>query len=179
MPRTKSSSGGEPPDIPVEPALPAQLRHDLRGLIAAATTNIEYLRDLPDLPGEAPEVLVEIENVLRLAANVVEHAGPARDPRAVVEVDLRALFWIARRRGAAIVVDATLAPFTVRGSLSSLHALVDAIAGCAIEGSISVDQAFGVHGLDPVKALGVVSGGTTLPVTLHLLADGSIEIRRR
>lgn len=105
--------------------------HDVRSVLAAATTNVEFV-SASVLTDEQREVLVEIDHEIRLAADVIEIVSANRDEHRAIVLDLRALLWVARRSGAPIVVDATTAPFPVRGPYGALSALVEALASIAI-----------------------------------------------
>ena len=110
-----------------------QLFHDLRGVIAAAHANVDYLRER-GLSSELDGVALEIAHELRLVADVIGQLGQ-RDPDRLVEVDLRALLWLAARSGARVRLDPTAPPFMVHGRASATGALVDAIVEAVAPGA--------------------------------------------
>jgi hypothetical protein len=136
-----------------------QLFHDLRGVIAAANANVEYLREQGVSPALDP-VCVEISHELRLVADVIALLG-ARDPERSVELDLRAMLWLAGRSGpssAPVRIDPTAPPFPVRGRASVIGALVDGIVRAVAPGahvSLAVfddGSRCAVHGLELGRA---------------------------
>jgi hypothetical protein len=137
-----------------------QLFHDLRGVIAAAHANVEYLRE-QGLPLELASVVDEISCELRLVADAISQLGTC-DPERHVELDLRALLWFAARHGARLRIDPTAPPFVVRGSAGALSALVEALGRAVAPGGhgtleVAVKQGARatctVHGLDRGAAL--------------------------
>jgi hypothetical protein len=110
-----------------------QLFHDLRGVIAAAHANVEYLRE-QGVSQELEPVCAEIAHELQLVADVIAQLG-ARDPDRRVELDLRAQLWLLARSGARVRIDPTAPPFVVRGTMVMLGALVDAIASAVAPGA--------------------------------------------
>lgn len=150
--------------------------HDVRSLLAAAVTNVEYLQS-GELPAETREVVREVEHEIRLAADVIEVVTARRDHDRVVELDLRALLWVARRSGAPILVDATTAPFFVRGRHAELQALVDAILPTVATGrtaSVTTEAAdrCAVSPVDPERA-GRLARDLLLPLGLTARVDGT------
>lgn len=113
-----------------------QLFHDLRGVIAAAHANVEYLRE-QGLPEELGGVVDEISHELRLVADAITQLG-SRDPERQVELDLRALLWFAARQGARMRIDPTAAPFVVRGRAATVNELVDALGRAVAPGAHGV-----------------------------------------
>jgi hypothetical protein len=144
----------------IAPADPTEVQrrglwHDVRSLLAAATTNAEYMATLPDMPTEAVEVAREVQNELRLATDIIALVSSMRDPDALVELDFRAVIWLGRRTGHRILVDATVAPFVVRGRHASILALADAALESVVPGKparLDIDgDSLLVVGLDPVR----------------------------
>jgi len=144
----------------IAPADPIEVQrrglwHDVRSLLAAATTNVEYMGTLPDMPREAVDVAREVQNELRLATDVIALVSSMRDPDAIVELDFRAIIWLGRRTGNRILVDATVAPFLVRGRHGSILTLADlaleaVVAGRPARLDLEGDKLL-VVGLDPAR----------------------------
>jgi hypothetical protein len=159
-------------------ALTRQIGHDLRGLLAAATTNIEYIRELPTLPRDALPVTHEIEHELRLAADVIELLASPHDPVRPIEIDLRGFFWLQRRSGGFITLDATMPPFVVRGPFAAIEELVAAIGAASSEDTaLEIDgTSMRVRGLDraAAEALAKKPHGLSLDVTLR--SDGVLVL---
>lgn len=132
-----------------------QLFHDLRGVIAAANANVEFVRE-QGVAEELLPVIGEISHELRLVADVISQLGQ-RDPDRVVELDLRALLWLSARSGARMRIDPTAPPFAVRGRASVIGSLVDALGRAVAPGAHATLEvtagACGVHGLDRGEAL--------------------------
>lgn len=158
-----------------------QLLHDLRGVIAAANANVEYMRE-QGLEGELRAVADEITFELRLVADVISQMGQ-RDPERVVELDLRALLWLAARSGAHMRIDPTAPPFLVQGRAGTIGALIDALGRAVApgaHGTIAVDPAARsckVSGLDQGDAL---SEAEKIAVELGLRAhheQGALVLR--
>jgi hypothetical protein len=178
-PRGASPAGAS--DDEVE-ALRRALWHDVRSVLAAATTNVEYIGGLADMPGEAIEVVREIEHELRLAADVIDLVTARRDADRVVEIDVRALVWLARRSGGRIVVDVTGAPFPVRAPYARLLALTELLLACVPEGATAqmrvADGLLQIDGADldeaGFAALDLSSFGIDVAGT-----DAGIVIRRK
>jgi hypothetical protein len=123
-----ASAGGEArQELPRAPEL-AGLGHDLRSLLAAATTNLEFVRVSEGLEGEPADILAEVDRELRLAADVLELVTSSRPLERVSAVDLRAAFWLARRVGGRVVVDAASEPFPVRANVAALLDWVSELA---------------------------------------------------
>lgn len=123
-----ASTGAEPrPELPRAPEL-AGLGHDLRSLLAAATTNLEFVRVSEGLEGEPADILAEVDCELRLAADVLELVTSSRPLERVSAVDLRAAFWLARRVGGRVVVDAASEPFPIRVNVAALLGWVTELA---------------------------------------------------
>jgi hypothetical protein len=114
-------------ELPRAPQLSA-LGHDLRSLLAAATTNLEFVRVSEGLEGEPADILAEVDHELRLAADVIEFVTSSRSLDRVSAVDLRAAFWLARRAGGRVVVDAAAEPYPVRASVAPLLAWISALS---------------------------------------------------
>src|SRR5258708_25656939 len=110
------------------------LWHDVRSLLAAATTNVEYLSTLAGVPAEGIEVAREIENEIRLATGIIEMVSSERDPQTIVELDLRVVLWLTRTSGVRIVVDATLPPSIIRGPFGAVMKLSDGIVAAIAPG---------------------------------------------
>lgn len=125
--RTNGVGEAEPYELPRAPQLSA-LGHDLRSLLAAATTNLEFVRVSEGLEGEPADILAEVDHELRLAADVIEFVTSSRALERVSAVDLRAAFWLARRAGGRVVVDAAAEPYPVRASVSALLAWISALS---------------------------------------------------
>ncbi len=119
------------------------LWHDVRSVLGAVLANVEYVT-AQELPATSRTALREVEHEVRLVADIVEIVSARRDPDATLELDLRALLWIARRSGGSIVVDATVTPFLVRGPFRVIEGLVQAL-GAAATGGAGVGGAMG-HG---------------------------------
>ncbi len=126
-PKGANVSGEARPELPRAPEL-AGLGHDLRSLLAAATTNLEFVRVSEGLEGEPADILAEVDRELRLAADVLELVTSSRPAERVSAVDLRAAFWLARRVGGRVVVDAASEPFPIRVNVAALLAWVAELA---------------------------------------------------
>ena len=161
--------------------LTRQIGHDLRGLLAAATTNIEYLRELEGMPEVGIPVTHEIEHELRLAADVLELLASPHDPVRPIEIDLRGFFWLARRAGGFITLDATMPPFLVRGPFAAVEKLVAAIGAAASERTTLEidDSSFRVLNLDPRAAEQIARGEHGLDLDFTLRPDGALVLCRR
>jgi hypothetical protein len=117
------------------------LFHDVRGVLGAAASNIDFLRArlvTVSVGEEASPVLDEIAHELRLVSDVIALAGSADDR--VVELDLRAVLFFAR--GARpLAIDATHPPFIVRARRSELLAFAsDAIAAASRDAAVVVSE---------------------------------------
>jgi hypothetical protein len=121
--RPTDATEGDAPELPRAPQLSA-LGHDLRSLLAAATTNLEFVRVSEGLDGEPADILAEVDHELRLAADVIEFVTSSRPLDRVSAVDLRAAFWLARRSGGRVVVDAAAEPWPVRAHVAALLAWI-------------------------------------------------------
>lgn len=122
------------------------LFHDVRGVLGAAASNVDFLRSRAAAPDVSP-VLDEIAHELRLVADVIALAG-ASDDR-VVELDVRALLFFARGTR-SFAVDATHAPFVVRAHRSALVAFASEVVDAASRGA-AVEVSGGaclLHGLE-------------------------------
>ncbi|MEO7093822.1 MAG: hypothetical protein ABI175_11270 [Polyangiales bacterium] len=161
-------------------ALTRQIGHDLRGLLAAATTNIEYIRELAGFPEDGVAVTQEIENELRLTADVIELLASPHDAARAIEIDLRGFFWLARRSGGFITLDATMPPFLVRGPFGAIEKLVAAIGAASSEGTTLEidDSSLRVRGLDRAKAEALTRVEHGLRLSLELRADGVLVLCR-
>lgn len=106
------------------------LAHDLRGVIAAAASNIEFVRAHP-LGDELGAALAETGNELRVASDVVAILG-AHGDRAL-EVDLRAAILVFRGTS-ALAVDATEPPFTAHGTADALAIAAQELCAVAPRG---------------------------------------------
>jgi hypothetical protein len=175
---SKPPAEGEP--MPSH-ALTRQIGHDLRGLLAAATTNIEYIRELEKLPRDAVPVTHEIEHELRLAADVIELLASPHDPARAIEFDLRAFFWLARRAGGFITLDATMPPFPVRGPFAAIEELVTAIGAASFEGTtLEIEPGtMRLRGLDRAAAEALARREHRLDLDLSVRADGVLLLCRR
>ena len=136
------------------------LLHDLRGVIAAAGANVEYLREQGS-PEHLSPVLDEIAHELRLVADAIALLGE-RDPDRRIELDLRALLWVAAREGARMRIDPTAPPFVVRGPAATVTAFVDALVPAVAPGA---------HGELEV----VVKGASSTCVVRGLDAGASLD----
>jgi hypothetical protein len=94
------------------------LAHDLRGVIAAAASNIEFVRAQP-IGDEIGVALTETAHELRVASDIVALLGA--QPDRTLEIDLRAAI-LAFRGESALAVDATEPPFAARGTSTALAA---------------------------------------------------------
>jgi hypothetical protein len=153
------------------------LFHDLRGILAAASSNVEFVRTREPASAVAP-VLDEIAHELRLVADVIAIIG-ADDDR-VLEVDLRALLLVAR--GArSFAIDATTPPFPLRAHRSALSAFAAAMIdlssrGAAIE--VSADSCT-VRGLNPDRILELCDAAALAEAsTVATVEGGSLILRR-
>lgn len=178
---SKPFVGGVPDDAKPSHTLTRQIGHDLRGLLAAATTNIEYLRELEGMPEGAIPVTQEIEHELRLAADVLELLASPHDPVRPIEIDLRGFFWLARRNGGFITLDATMPPFLVRGPFASVERLVaDIVAAASERTALEIDESsLRVIGLEPPAANQIARGEHGLDLDLTVRADGALVLCRR
>jgi hypothetical protein len=127
VPKGANAAGEARQELPRAPEL-AGLGHDLRSLLAAATTNLEFVRVSEGLEGEPADILAEVDRELRLAADVLELVTSSRPPERVSAVDLRAAFWLARRVGGRVVVDAASEPFPIRANVAALLSWVSELA---------------------------------------------------
>ncbi len=180
---TSSAQSSRPKAI--APADPEEIQrralwHDVRSVLAAASTNVEYMATLPGMPEEAAEVAREVQNELRLATDVIALVSSMRDPDAIVELDFRAVIWLGRRTGNRILVDATVQPFLVRGRHASILALADAALEGVVPGRPARLDVEGdtllIVGLDPACARAVADrpdAGLSIEVTLR---DDSVVV---
>ena len=122
--KLRAASADEPPSREVHAQ---NVWHDVRSVLAAATTNVEYLSSIPGVSTEVAEVSREVEHELRLAASVIELATAQPAPGQFAEIDLRAMLWLARRAGGRVVVDASSPPFLLRGTYESIQMVTEAI----------------------------------------------------
>lgn len=112
------------------------LAHDLRGVIAAAASNVEFVRAHP-LSDELAAALVESSNELRVASDVVALLGGSAQSDRALEVDLRAVVLVFRGEG-ALAVDATEAPFAMRGTPSALATAAQHLCAIASRGRVRI-----------------------------------------
>lgn len=109
--------------------------HDLRGLIAAASSNIEFVRGHA-IGEELALALVESGHELRIASDVV--ALLAAHGERPLEVDVRAAVLV--HRGAhATAVDATDPPFLLRGSANELATFAQQLCEMAPRGRVRIE----------------------------------------
>lgn len=144
-----------------------QLFHDLRGVIAAAHANVEYLRE-QGMPDEVTSVIDEIAHELRLVADAITQLG-ARDPERQVELDLRALLWFAARQGARMRIDPTAPPFVVRGRAATVTAFTDALGRAVAPGG---------HGTLEVVASKARTTCTVLGLDRGAALDESVKLAK-
>ena len=131
------------------------LAHDLRSLLAAATTNLEYTESIEGMPPEAVEVVAEVRHELRLLADVLDVYAGAHASDRVVELDLRAPLWLARSRK-RIIIDPTTPPWLVRGAFGAIQALASAILSAVHESrETRVDVRASSFILSQVEPLGI------------------------
>ncbi|MBI2392153.1 MAG: hypothetical protein HYV09_21365 [Deltaproteobacteria bacterium] len=161
---------------PPDPTARRALWHDLRGVLAAAHANVEFI-GAAAIPEELRPVLEEIEHELRLVSDVIAQLG-ARDASRTVDVDLRALLWFAARSGARTRIDPTARPFLVHGRASDVAALVDAIVAAVAPGAVGTldtEQATcTVHGLDGDAAHAAVAAAKAVGLGANVKGDALI-----
>lgn len=161
---------------PPDPTARRALWHDLRGVLAAAHANVEFI-GAAAVPDELRPVLAEIEHELRLVSDVIGQLG-ARDENRTVDVDLRALLWFAARSGARTRIDPTARPFLVHGRACDVAALVDAIVAAVAPGAVGTldtEQAgCTVHGLDVDQAHGAVAAARAIGLDANVAGDALI-----
>ena len=120
------------------------LAHDLRGAIAAASSNIDFVR-AQELTPDVQAALEESQRGLRLASDVIAILGTSGERP--LEVDLRALLLIHRGAG-ALAIDSTEPPFLVTGELAALSSL--GITLCTIGSRARVRSQADRCALEPV-----------------------------
>ena len=149
------------------------LFHDVRGVLAAASSNVEFARARAE--GELQPVLAEIEHELRLVSDVIALTGSS-DPERVLEVDLRALLFFARD-ARPFAIDATQPPFLVTGKRSALASFAEAIIAATRRGGLDVIRdACSVRGIDAALAEHLVCPDERVCSTVE---GGSLILRRR
>jgi hypothetical protein len=148
------------------------LAHDLRGVIAAAASNIEYART-QSLPEDVVAALNESANELRVASDVIALLG-AQSER-VLEIDLRAAILVHRAES-AIAVDATQAPFLLNATAGAIAALGKHLAALAPRGRLKTEPAqCTLAPVDGVPATAVLSAANLD----GSLTDGTLSLRPR
>ncbi|GAC1601321.1 MAG: hypothetical protein NVS3B20_22020 [Polyangiales bacterium] len=175
--------------VGIAPADPLEMArrglwHDVRSVLAAATTNVEYIAALGKLSAEGIEVAREIENELRFVMAVIELVTSQRSPDTVVEIDLRSIFWLARRSGGRLLVNATLPAFLVRGAFGDILAFAQTLEGCVpkgntagVEGNADVLQ---VRDLDQQLASRAIVAqlAQKIPLGIQLTESGDLVLSR-
>ncbi len=154
------------------------LFHDVRGVLGAAASNIEFLR-ARDLGTEAAPVLDEVAHELRLVSDVIALVGSAVEDR-VVEIDLRAALFV-QRASRPFSIDGTGAPFPVcasrRAILEFAAAMLDASSrGAGIRVS---DNGCTVHGLDRGALDGLRAAAVVAESSLVATVEDEALILRR
>jgi hypothetical protein len=120
------------------------LAHDLRGAIAAASSNIDFARS-QELTPEVQAALEESQRGLRLASDVVAILGTSGERP--LEVDLRALLLI-HRGSSALAIDSTEPPFLVTGDIADLTSV--GVSLCSIGSRARVRSQADRCALEPV-----------------------------
>lgn len=148
--------------------------HDVRGVLGAAASNVEFLRARES--GERASVLAEIANELRLASDAIALAGSADDQR-VLEVDARALFFVARG-GRAFAIDGTQPPFVMKGARGALLAFAtlavdSALRGAAVDVSV---RGCTVRGLETAALERVAAAAMSADRSLSAVTEGGVLV---
>ena len=122
------------------------LAHDVRGVLAAAASNLEYVR-AHEISTEVRSAVTESLHELRLVADVI--ALLATTEGRAIEVDFRAALML--HRGAiALGIDATEPLFLVRAPPAAIHALASTICGIAARARVRTDgSACSIDPVDP------------------------------
>jgi hypothetical protein len=152
------------------------LAHDLRGAVAAATSNIEFVRSHPLAEGLGL-ALSETLNELRVVSDVIALLGSAGER--VLEVDLRAAFMV-HRGGGALGVDATEAPFVVRANSVQIGEVATRVCAISLRGRASTEsEKCTVAPVDPDGARALLA--TDVLANAHLKGElhGSSLILKR
>lgn len=153
------------------------LLHDVRGVLGAASSNVEFLRAQHP---EGEPVLEEIAHELRLVADVIALTGAAEDER-VVELDLRALL-LFRRGESSFAIDATQPPFPLTASRRALSSFAAELVAAAPRGAGIEVTARGctVYGLDPATAERLRGAGVLAEASIDATVEsGSLILRRK
>ncbi len=152
------------------------LAHDLRGVLAAASSNIEYAR-AHELPAELAEALVEAVHELRVAADVIALLGSTGER--TLEVDLRAALML-HRGGDPLAVDATGAPFLVRGTSVQVGELARRVCTISLRGRTSTEsEKCTVGPVDPDGARALLATDVLSAVGVRGHLDGSTLVLER
>jgi hypothetical protein len=156
----------------------SRLWHDVRGVLAAASANAEYVRSR-ELPEDLASVVREIEHEIRLASDVIGVVG-GTDRQRMIEVDLRALLLVARG-GSALQIDATQPPFVVCGQCDALEAFAArVVAATSSAATVTVDDGSCIfRGLDAKAAAELSTAAVVRDVGLAATAEGDSLILRR
>jgi len=150
------------------------LFHDVRGVLAAASSNVEFARAHAQSK-ELEPVLEEVANELRLISDVIALMG-AVDEERVVEVDVRALLFAAR--GARpFAIDASQPPFLISGKRSELTSFAAAVLDATPRGGADVARdGCTVRGIELALAERLVSPDERVSITVE---GGSLILRRK
>jgi hypothetical protein len=149
------------------------LFHDVRGVLAAASSNVEFARARAE--GELQPVLEEVEHELRLVSDVIALTGSSDEER-VVEVDLRALLFVVRDTR-PFAIDATQPPFIIAGTRSALASFAESVIAATHRGGVDVSRnACSVRGIDAALAERLVCPDERVCSTVE---GGSLILRRK
>lgn len=152
------------------------LAHDVRGVIAAATSNIEFARQ-HELPEELSVALVESLRELRVAADVIALLGSTGER--TLEVDLRAALMI-HRGSEPVAVDATQEPFLVRGTSVQIGELARHICAISLRGRTSTEsEKCTVGPVDPDGTRAILATDLLRTLGLRGHLDGSTLVLTR
>jgi len=148
--------------------------HDVRGVLGAAASNVEFLRARE--AGETRSVLAEIANELRLASDAIALAGSTDDER-VLEVDVRALFFVAR--GARpFAIDGTQEPFAIKGARGAIMAFARLAVDAALrDAGVDVSmRGCTVRGLETAALERVAAAAMSADRSLSAVMEGSAVV---
>lgn len=152
------------------------LAHDLRGAIAAATSNVEFAREHP-LPGELGIALTEALNELRVVSDVIALLGSTGERS--LDIDLRAAFMVHRGDG-ALAVDATEPPFIVQATSVQIGAVARAVCAISLRGRASTESGkCTVSPIDPDGARALLATDALTAAGLEGHLDGSTLLLKR
>jgi hypothetical protein len=103
----------------------------LRSILAAATTNLDYLRTMSGLSGDAAEIARETGNFVRMSADIIEFSSAIfKGGNRPLDLDIRVCVWVSRDPEHNIFVDGGCDPYIVRMRLAEMASLVAMIQSC-------------------------------------------------